>query len=253
MRLYTSNMVDLTGASRKALRLYEEHNLLTKVGRDINGWRIYNAEHLLRVATIKLLQESGMTLSDIFTILHDTEVTHPWDLAEERLTARLKDAQAKLSILQQLKASHATAPNLPLYSPAVRALLDAMISRHYPADMAFRSGRILQFLEITLDAGSWQKIQHMACEQINNIDDELIHLAQEFVALTDEPEDSPRITMWRDRMAAYADNHPGVVLTDFTHLNIGSGTDDVLSQLWTDGLSHAQLRASALLDSALQR
>ncbi|QJC22228.1 MerR family transcriptional regulator [Arcanobacterium buesumense] len=248
MILYSQQLTKLTGASRKALRLYEDRGLLTAIGRDTNGWRIYTAEHLLRVATIKFLQESGLTLDDIAAVLADSQTSQPWDLAEQRLKARIAEAQEKLAVLQQLKNMRTHDADLPLYSPDIRDLLNILIKRGYPAEMAYRSGQILQFLEITLAAEQWQAILRLGRKEVTNIDDDIITLAREFVDLAHVPADSPRIDEWRDKALSYEQTHPDTVHTGFKSLGIEQKISTVLDSLWADGLSPAQLRASAIFD-----
>ncbi|QRV01749.1 MerR family transcriptional regulator [Arcanobacterium phocisimile] len=248
MHFHSHEITSLTAASRKALRLYEDRGLLTAIGRDSNGWRIYTAEHLLRVATIKFLQESGLTLDDIATVLADSQTSQPWELAEQRLKARIAEAQEKLAVLHELKNMRIHDTDLPLYAPDVSALINMMIARRYPAQMAHRSGRILQFLKITLAPAQWQTIRQLAEQEITNIDDDVIVLAQEFLDLADLPADSEQVGTWRDKALAYVQTHPGTVHTDFISLGVEQTMDATLTDLWTDGLSPAQLRASAIFD-----
>ncbi|SDU79598.1 DNA-binding transcriptional regulator, MerR family [Arcanobacterium phocae] len=248
MILYSQQLTKLTGASRKALRLYEDRGLLTAIGRDTNGWRIYTAEHLLRVATIKFLQESGLTLDDIAAVLADSQTSQPWDLAEQRLKARIAEAQEKLAVLQQLKNMRTHDADLPLYSPDISDMLNTLIEQGYPAEMAYRSGRILQFLEITLAPEQWQAILRLGRKEVTNIDDEIITLAREFVDLANVPASSPQIDQWRDKALSYTRAHPETVHTGFNSLGIEQNISTVLDNLWVNGLSPAQLRASAIFD-----
>lgn len=53
-----------TGASARSLRLYEERGLLP-AGRAANGYRVYDASAVTRVANIRYLLDSGLTLDDV--------------------------------------------------------------------------------------------------------------------------------------------------------------------------------------------
>ncbi|WP_216402884.1 MerR family transcriptional regulator [Arcanobacterium phocae] len=248
MILYSHQLTELTGASRKALRLYENRGLLPAIGRDANGWRIYGAEHVLRVATIKFLQESGLTLDDISNVLADSHATTPWDLAEQRLKAHIAEAQEKLAALQQLKSIRVQATELSLFSPDISDMLNTLIEQGYPAEMAYRSGSILQFLEITLAPEQWQAILRLGRKEVTNIGPEIITIAQEFVDLANVPANSPQIDQWRDKALSYTRAHPETVHTGFNSLGIEQNISTVLDNLWTNGLSPAQLRASAIFD-----
>jgi DNA-binding transcriptional MerR regulator len=53
-----------TGLTPRALRLYEEHGLITP-GRTAGGWRQYGPQELLRLNVITLLKTAGLTLAQI--------------------------------------------------------------------------------------------------------------------------------------------------------------------------------------------
>ena len=53
-----------TGLSARALRLYEEHGLITP-GRTAGGWRLYGPEELVRLNALTLLKLAGLSLDQI--------------------------------------------------------------------------------------------------------------------------------------------------------------------------------------------
>jgi DNA-binding transcriptional MerR regulator len=58
------------GVSAKALRLYEQHGLLTP-GRTAAGWRAYGPHEMARAAEIITLRALGLSLSEIARVLGD--------------------------------------------------------------------------------------------------------------------------------------------------------------------------------------
>ena len=58
------------GVSAKALRLYEQHGLLTP-GRTAGGWRAYGPHEMARAAEIITLRALGLSLSEIARVLGD--------------------------------------------------------------------------------------------------------------------------------------------------------------------------------------
>jgi DNA-binding transcriptional MerR regulator len=58
------------GVSAKALRLYEQHGLLTP-GRTAAGWRAYGADEMTRATEIIALRALGLSLSQITRVLAD--------------------------------------------------------------------------------------------------------------------------------------------------------------------------------------
>jgi DNA-binding transcriptional MerR regulator len=58
------------GVSAKALRLYEQHGLITP-GRTAAGWRAYDPDEMARAAEIVTLRALGLSLSQIARVLGD--------------------------------------------------------------------------------------------------------------------------------------------------------------------------------------
>ncbi|MGH8291501.1 MAG: MerR family transcriptional regulator [Steroidobacteraceae bacterium] len=61
-----------TGLSTRALRLYEEHGLISP-GRSPGGWRQYGTAELVRLNSIVLLKAAGLSLAQIATLLGTEE------------------------------------------------------------------------------------------------------------------------------------------------------------------------------------
>ncbi|NKY49417.1 MerR family transcriptional regulator [Nocardia vermiculata] len=57
-------LADLTGASARSLRYYEQQGLLAPQRTD-NGYRTYDRQDAVRVANIKRLLDAGLTLDDV--------------------------------------------------------------------------------------------------------------------------------------------------------------------------------------------
>lgn len=58
------------GVSAKALRLYEQHGLITP-SRTAAGWRVYGPDEMVRAADIVILRALGLSLSQIARVLGD--------------------------------------------------------------------------------------------------------------------------------------------------------------------------------------
>ncbi len=58
------------GVSAKALRLYEQHGLITP-GRTAAGWRVYGPDEMVRAADIVVLRALGLSLSQVARLLKD--------------------------------------------------------------------------------------------------------------------------------------------------------------------------------------
>lgn len=80
-----------TGLSTRALRLYEEHGLLTP-RRSASGWRQYGAAELVRLNVIALLKTAGLTLVQIAAVTRSVE--EPPNL-NELLTLQLQSWKSR--------------------------------------------------------------------------------------------------------------------------------------------------------------
>ncbi|MGN4425914.1 MerR family transcriptional regulator [Bacillus cereus group sp. MYBK30-1] len=97
----------LSGLSRKALYLYDEHNILNPMFiHPNNDYRYYDKNQLLTAKRINLLKQAGFSLNEISKIIHrklsDTEISN---LIEEKLQLeinKIKDANQTINKLKGL-------------------------------------------------------------------------------------------------------------------------------------------------------
>ena len=93
-------MARQTGKSVRALRLYEELDLLHPVARSNGGFRLYDESALTRIRWIELLQEAGLSLHQIQGLLkawHETRYG-PEAMAVVRDTFQKKLAETREAI-----------------------------------------------------------------------------------------------------------------------------------------------------------
>lgn len=89
-----------TGKSVRALRLYEELDLLHPVARSNGGFRLYDESALTRIRWIELLQETGLSLHQIQALLKAWQSSRsgPDAMAVVRDTFRTKLAETREAI-----------------------------------------------------------------------------------------------------------------------------------------------------------
>lgn len=88
----------ITGASRKAILIYEEKGLLTPALKDEeSGYRYYSAENMTEIYSIRSLQALGLTLKEISEYYYDTKHI---DAHLERLTALRTELDKNIRMLQ---------------------------------------------------------------------------------------------------------------------------------------------------------
>lgn len=65
-----SKMVDLP---TKTIRFYEQENLLRKVSREQNGYRLYSTQNIEELKVIKYARSLGFSLTQIKNLLHNPD------------------------------------------------------------------------------------------------------------------------------------------------------------------------------------
>lgn len=90
-----------TGASAKAIRLYEELGLLPPVSRR-GAYRVYSAEHVQLVRWIRQAQELGFKLSEL-GILRGVVGDANWSVVAELIEAKRQRIAAEMARLQTIE------------------------------------------------------------------------------------------------------------------------------------------------------
>src|SRR4051812_2438888 len=98
--LKVGDLARQSGKSVRALRLYEELDLLHPVARSHGGFRLYDESALTRIRWIELLQEAGLSLHQIQGLLKAWHGSRnaPEAMAEVRETFAAKLAETRQAI-----------------------------------------------------------------------------------------------------------------------------------------------------------
>ena len=105
--LQIGEIARLVGVSTKTIRYSHEIDLLDEPERTASGYRLYNAQHLLRLQRIRRLRSLGLSLDRIRAILGDSSQD-----AESTLRAALhsliEEIAAQILELEARRASYAS-------------------------------------------------------------------------------------------------------------------------------------------------
>jgi DNA-binding transcriptional MerR regulator len=102
-----------TGVAVKTLRQYTDWGLIYTVGRSATNYRLFDADALWCVTTIRQLRDLGLTVAEIRD-LTDTDAPFGPRLADllhysrARLTRRIADLRQTLRRLDEFEATHHT-------------------------------------------------------------------------------------------------------------------------------------------------
>ena len=96
MKLQIGELANLFGITTKALRHYEKLGLLCPE-RDVNGYRLYDANHVLQVQRIRQLQGLGLSLRQIGLIVKGDGEGDFW---KSVLNSLLEQTESEIEVLE---------------------------------------------------------------------------------------------------------------------------------------------------------
>src|SRR5437867_9794823 len=103
--LKVGDLAKQTGKSVRALRLYEELDLLHPIARSDGGFRLYDETAVTRIRWIELLQEAGLSLHQIQGLL---KAWHSTKYGPEAMNTVRDIFRKKLEETRQAIARHET-------------------------------------------------------------------------------------------------------------------------------------------------
>ncbi|SDU13976.1 DNA-binding transcriptional regulator, MerR family [Halopseudomonas salegens] len=91
-----------TGASPKAIRLYEARKLLPRVPRK-GAYRVYGEEHVQQIQVIRQAQVLGFTLTELGSALKADQVEPDWETLLQQLDRKKTAIRNTIRQLEQLE------------------------------------------------------------------------------------------------------------------------------------------------------
>jgi DNA-binding transcriptional MerR regulator len=185
------------GVSTRAVRHYHRIGLLPEPRRRANGYRVYDARDLLRLARVRRLTELGLSLDEAADVLADDEGRElPEILAEldadlARQEAEIRQRRERLAALLHRGAAG------PLHaddavSPPVADLLDRIGAAFPHSDTARRDREFLAFLDGSGDAAAPVELLRRAMDDPETVA-QVAELYRRFDELATAAADDPRV------------------------------------------------------------
>lgn len=105
--LRSTDIAKLTGITPRALRHYLQLGRIKEPPRESNGYRIFDASHVVQILRIKLLTESGASLHHVAQILENkgTPSLEDIDVIEKEITCKESMLRQQRTALESLRAS----------------------------------------------------------------------------------------------------------------------------------------------------
>ena len=102
--MYIGKVQELTGASPKAIRLYEELGLLGRVERR-GKYRTYTDAQVQLIRLVRSAQKTGMRLNDMLAVLRETSYGRsPWESVLTLIEQHQKRLAEEIQVRQQQQA-----------------------------------------------------------------------------------------------------------------------------------------------------
>ncbi|MDH5517411.1 MAG: MerR family transcriptional regulator [Gammaproteobacteria bacterium] len=102
--MYIGNVVKKTGASAKAIRIYDEMGLLPGVSRS-GQYRIFTELDVQLVGLIKQAQKLGFTLAEIRQMMTLNRSEAPWVGVLDMMEKKILSIDAEVTCLQNKRAA----------------------------------------------------------------------------------------------------------------------------------------------------
>jgi DNA-binding transcriptional MerR regulator len=158
VQLLIGEVAKLLGITTKTIRYYEGIGLLDQPGRTEAGYRLYDAQDLLRLYRIKQLQELGLSLERIRTLLQEPERARSAQAIlhtlEEEITAQIAALEERREQIRTLLAQEEPVDLLkqPQGAPPTLKLLQEYLGDQVAFDVATttEAGQLWTQLDVLL-------------------------------------------------------------------------------------------------------
>ena len=125
MVMYIGALAAQSGASAKAIRLYESLGMLGRVQR-LGKYRVYTTQHLTLVRLIREAQAMGLRLAEVVPVLRDRTAQPDWAALARQVNLRRADIAREVARLQALDVQ----------LQAIQSEIDACTEAQLPVPLA---------------------------------------------------------------------------------------------------------------------
>ena len=221
--LQIGEIAQLLGVTPKTIRHYEKIGLLARPERTRAGYRLYDAQDLLRLQRIRRLQALGLSLKKIRGLLGEPQHQHSLrdvlQSLDKELAAQIQALEERRNKIKALldEDAFATLDHLSADSPTFR-----FVQEHLAQHLAHINPALWEQEAQTyalLDGFNWSRdqpgimmdvAQHLV-EHITEHPEEyqqLLALGERLVALTSSPEDAPEVQQLIEDFDQYFEKYP---------------------------------------------
>lgn len=155
-------LAELSGTTVRTIRYYHECGLLPTPTNA--GVRDYGIPHAVRLARIRFLRDSGMSIPQIQRLLQDRDVdlTAEIESTAAAIDAQIAELQRQKDQLKQLQAQHHLVPTAVPLPQRVGAFYDALLARCSPnePEVSKLVQKERRLVELLVHSGALDQLQH---------------------------------------------------------------------------------------------
>lgn len=222
-QLHIGEVAQLLDITPKAIRHYQKIGLLAAPERTPSGYRLYDAQDLLRLQRIRRLQSFGLSLKQIKAVLGNPKSEHTLRdvllALEEELTSQMKVLAERRQKIHTLLAENTfdDVAQLPVESPSFQFIQGQLAPYQLPVSTALLEQEAQ--LYALLDNFHWSpnqqdKMQETAQLMIQYFTEhsdeyqELLALGERFAALALAAADAPEVQQLAQDFVRYFEHYP---------------------------------------------
>lgn len=258
-RLRIGEVARLVGVTTKTVRHYEKVGLLGEPKRSEAGYRLFDADDLLRLHRVRRLQSLGLSLDRIKGVLGEPNTGTG---LREVLEALLAEVEGQLAALERRRDRlRETLAREDLEAPEGEPRAMKLAEEYLGEQLKEASPSLIEQerkMWATLEAFEWP-------EEYANVQESLVRyyaqnqeeyrtalaLEERLVLLADLPEDSPEVEALVDDYARYVETSPLTEELRRVPEPAPEALGGVFLELMTTGMSPAQQRFFKLLGERL--
>lgn len=220
--LHIGEIAQLLGITQKAVRHYQKIGLLREPERAENGYRLYDAQDVLRLQRIRRLQALGLSLKQVRTVLGDASqeqtLRNVLVALDEELSTQIQALEERRErvriLLMKEKLDSATeaiedSPNMQ----AVKELLEAQNITISPELMAQEMQMYGHLESLHWGDGHEEAVKELSTQLLHYADEhaeeyrQLLALGERLVAVASFPPDAPEVEQLAQDFKAYFATH----------------------------------------------
>ncbi len=257
-RLTIGQVAKLTGVTTKTVRHYHKVGLLAEPERSEAGYRLYRAEDLLRLQSIRRLRSFGLSLKQINTVLGETGDEHSLREALAALLAQvsadIENLEERRRRLEDLLAQEEQEVSIESPDkPYAIKLAEEHLGEHLP-EISPELWEQERKMWSTLDAFEWpegyEEMQEFIVLYYAERPEEfqkMLSLEERLVTLADVPEDSPEVERLAEDFVRHLEQTPFPYDTLEGWPLMSGSVGEVFAEILNSNLSPGQRRSMELV------